>query len=493
MANVESPVRAHHLIPDRWSQNAGSVIGPAVVSIAVLIGGVAYDWVAPFSVAGELIYVLFVMTGIWHRSRATVFVFAGIGSAFALFNFLHLPEIPAADPGEIEINRIMSIVVLWIVAALCFGIRTQLDKTADAERHVRAIVDNVIDGVITITQDGEIVTFNKACERIFGYEPGEVIGHNVNILMPEPYHREHDGYLHNYHTSGHKKIIGIGREVEGKRKDGSVFPLDLSVSEVRFKDHKFFSGLVRDITQRKRAEEEIMRSNEELERYAYVSSHDLQEPLRMVVNFTTMLKEEYSGKQMDDQADEYMRFIVDGGSRMQTLISDLLQYSRIRRDRSELSDIDSQQQTKLALKNLDEAIKESGASVTFEALPTVRANAIRFTSLMQNLISNAIKYRAKDRAPEIRISAGEQANDWLFTVKDNGIGIKTEYQDQVFELFKRLHGKHEYQGTGIGLTMCQKIVESFGGRIWVESAPDQGATFNFTVAKADGEGKRHDE
>lgn len=347
---------------------------------------------------------------------------------------------------------------------------------------LQSIMDNTVDGLISIDEKGMILTYNKACEHIFGYEAEEAIGQNVKILMPEPYKAEHDGYLADYIRTGKRKIIGIGREVMGRRKDGSVFPIDLSVSEVAVDGHRLFSGIVRDISERKKAEEEIMRSNEELERFAYIASHDLQEPLRMVSNFTQLLEEEY-GPEMDEQAREYMGFIVDASRRMQELVFDLLEYSRLNTDDSGFSEFDSTEQVEAVLRNLGETIREKGAVVQVGAMPHIYGSPLRFSRLIENLVANAIKYAEKGKAPIVSVEAEERKEDWLFKVSDQGIGIKPEYLTQIFIIFKRLHNKQEYGGTGIGLAICKKIVESFGGKIWVESVYGEGSTFFFTVPK----------
>lgn len=361
-----------------------------------------------------------------------------------------------------------------------------LSEAREAEQlslaKLQAILDNTVDGFVTINDQGLVKGYNKACEDIFGYTPDEVLGRNVKMLMPEPYRSGHDGYLEHYRETGEKKIIGMGREVRGMRKDGSVFPLDLSVSEVRFQGRKIYSGIIRDITDRKDAEEEIVRSNEELERFAYVASHDLQEPLRMVANFTALLEDEY-GEQLDAQASEYMAFIIDAARRMQTMVGDLLEYSRIGNENSGLADVDCESHVKMAMDNLQELIEETGASVSVGDLPVVRAHPVRFTRLMQNLIGNGIKYRRQGVFPEITIHAEDQGEEWVFTVSDNGIGMKEEYLEQIFIIFKRLHGKRDYQGTGIGLAVCKKIVEGFDGKIWAASTPGEGSIFYFTVPK----------
>lgn len=360
-----------------------------------------------------------------------------------------------------------------------------LNESRQAERKImgkwQAIMDNTVDGIIAIDDKGIIRNYNKACETIFGYKKEETIGQNVKMLMPAPYRKEHDGYLRSYHETGHKKIIGIGRAVEGQRKDGSVFPLDLSVAEVTVGEEKLYSGILRDITERKKAEEEIWRSNEELERFAYVASHDLQEPLRMVSNFTALLDEEY-GKDMDEQAGQYMTFIVDASKRMQELVSDLLEYSRVGYEDAGFADFDSFDQLSGALNNLDEIVRATGARITHDEMPLIYANPVRFSRLLQNLVGNAIKYR-DDKTPEIHIGVQDRGNDWLFSVRDNGIGIKDEYLEQIFIIFKRLHNKNEYSGTGIGLAVCKKIVDSFGGEIWAESELEKGSVFYFTIPR----------
>ena len=328
-------------------------------------------------------------------------------------------------------------------------------------------------------------------EKQFGYRRNELLGQRVKNIIPE-------GFAERLVADGLRTAedalaqqIGTGIELHGRRKDGSEFPIELMLSPLGNADGILVTAAIRNITTRKAAEthllrkmDELNRSNEELGQFAAIASHDLQEPLRMVASYTQLLSRRYKGK-LDADADQFIAFAVDGASRMQRLIQDLLAYSRVGTKGKDLSETSGEDALQRALLNLRGAINDSGAEVTHDPLPNVLADAMQLTQLFQNLVGNAIKYQ-NSGIPRVHISAtGNGGTTWTFAVKDNGLGIDPQHFDRIFGMFQRLHKRDEFAGTGIGLAICKKIVERHGGNISVESQPGQGSTFRFALMKGE--------
>jgi len=242
---------------------------------------------------------------------------------------------------------------------------------------------------------------------------------------------------------------------------------------------KMTEDLRLEIVERKHAEAELARSNEELERFAYVASHDLQEPLRMISSYTQLIEKRYR-ERLDAEAGEFMGYVTDGAARMKQLINDLLSYARVGTRGREFQPTPCEAVVKEAVRNLEITLKDAHAAVTYDPLPEVLADSLQLTQLFQNLIGNAVKFHGNE-PPCVHISAVKNSHEWTLTVRDNGIGIDPKYAEKIFVIFQRLHTRNEYPGTGIGLAICKKIIERHGGRIWLESGEGRGATFYFTL------------
>ena len=377
-----------------------------------------------------------------------------------------------------------------------FGTHTDISELRETENHLarmearyRGLLQAAPDGMVVVNQVGEIVLLNAQAEKQFGYGRDELVGRKLTDLIPEgfPEGPIAEGVL--TPTQARQQETGTGIELSGRRKDGSRFPIEIMLSPMESAEGILVTAGVRDITTRKRAESQLVhkiaelnRSNAELDQFASVASHDLQEPLRMVASYTQLLARRYKGK-LGPDADEFIGFAVDGANRMQRLIQDLLLYSRVGSGGAAFFDASSEKVLLLALENLRGSIEESGAIVTHDPLPMVRADERQLTQLFQNLVGNAIKYQPPG-VPRVHISATRNDKKWMFSVKDNGLGIEPQYFEKIFVMFQRLHKRDEFTGTGIGLAICKKIVELHGGHISVESQPGQGATFHFTLAES---------
>ncbi len=384
-------------------------------------------------------------------------------------------------PAEISLSSIETENGLLATAA----IRDITDRKK-AEAKFQQLLESAPDAIVGIGRDGRIGLVNAQTEKLFGYPRETLIGEPVEKLVPQRYHGAHSGHRSGYFSDPRTRSMGAGLDLYGLRSDGSEFPAEISLSSIETEDGLLATAAIRDITDRKQAERdlarhaaELQRSNVELSQYAYVASHDLQEPLRMVVTYTDRLGEHLAGT-LDARTQEWADYVVEGATRMQSLIEGLLEFSRVRPEEAEFVEIDCEVVLRRALANLQAAVHESGAQITHDPLPTISADAVQLLQLFQNLIGNALKFRGAG-APEIHVSCEREGSRWHFGVTDDGIGIDSSDTDRIFVLFQRLHSKDAYAGAGIGLALCKKIVDAHHGRIWVQSAPGAGATFHWLM------------
>lgn len=463
----------------------------------------------------------------------------------------------------------------------------------EAETSYKSLVETATDAIVVIDSDERVLVWNRAAEKMFGYAQSEATGLSfIQLAIPDGFAVVIRNNTVSLVTPESDLAVNKSVEIVARRKDGSTLPVEMALSrhlvagtwvstcilrditerkraeeeiarlasfpeknpnpvnemdtaghltysnlavtrlfpdiETMGFSHPYFAGIEeivgkmkaegksviqrevrvgdvyydqalafvddggririygRDITERKRAEEamkeyaeNLKRSNEDLERFAYVASHDLREPLRMVTSFSQLLEKNYKGR-LDPDADEFIHYIVEGGTRMEMLVNDLLDYSRVTSMAKPLVSIETDNAVNTAIKNLSSAISESKAEISVDPLPVILGDLTQLTLVFQNLLANAIKFRG-DKTPVVHIGSVRMGDKWIFSVQDNGIGIDPDYHEKIFEIFQRLHNRGQYSGTGIGLAICKRIIERHGGKIWVESDEGKGSTFYFTI------------
>lgn len=387
-------------------------------------------------------------------------------------------------PVEIGLNPLMTGGSRFVLASV-----VDITERKRAEERLRTTIEAAPSGMIMVDHEGKIVLVNTQVERLFGYSREELLGQSIEILVPTNVREKHPEHRDSFFKDPHARAMGMGRDLYGLRKDGSEIPVEIGLNPLRAEGENYVLASIVDITERKRAEEllqekllELQRSNEELQQFAYVCSHDLQEPLRVISNYTQLLARRYKGKALDEDAHEFIDFTLDATKRMHQLINDLLLYSRVETRGKGFVDVDMNEILQIAESNLSLVIQETQAEITADKLPVLKGDNSQLIQLFQNLIGNALKFRSAD-APKVSISSISQGDQWQFEVADNGIGFDMKYVDRIFVIFQRLHLREAYEGSGIGLAVCKKIVERHGGRLWAESVPGRGASFIFTIPK----------
>jgi PAS domain S-box-containing protein len=365
-------------------------------------------------------------------------------------------------------------------------LESQNARLEESEGHLADVIEWAHDAIISIDSQHRIVVFNPAAQTMFGQAQAAMLGHTLDALLPQQLRAKHIDHVRSFvrgDPNSHR--MGGARQLFGLRSDGIEFPIEASISRFRSNGEWHSTVILRDITQRMAAEaalaqsRELARSNADLEQFAYAASHDLIEPLRSVKSSVQFLQKRYATR-IDIRADEYIAHAVSGVTRMQALINDLLTFSKVANTSRQATEISMESALTAAISNLQVAIAESSARITHDLPPRISAQGTQITMLLQNLLANAIKFRG-DKTATVHVGAHQAGREWVFSVADQGIGITPKHFNRIFELFKRLHTHDEYPGTGIGLSLCKKIVERHGGRIWVESTPGRGTTFFFTL------------
>lgn len=392
--------------------------------------------------------------------------------------------------------------------------RGNLDSFPASDRVtlLREAIEYAPTAMVMTDRRGRIFMVNQEAERLFGYQREELFGKSVEVLIPRRSRESHKRHREEFAATGGSRRIGAGRDLLALRKDGTELQVEIGLNTIETEEGLFVLSSVTDISDRKRLEaelrkanellearvgertaelaaqtEELRRSNEALERsnmelqhFAYVASHDLQSPLRSISGFAQLLQEQYQN-QLDAQAEDWIRRAVGSIQQMQALIRDLLAYSSVDARTRPFEETDFQEVFDDAVKALNASIQDSGAMVTCDSLPVVLGDRWQLVQLMQNLLANALIYRRNNHPSAVHVSAVRQGTEWVFSVRDDGIGIDPKYHERVFEIFRRLHDQQEYPGTGIGLAICRRVVQGHGGRIWLESEPGRGSIFYFSI------------
>ncbi len=363
-------------------------------------------------------------------------------------------------------------------------------RAADRERRrAEIIVNSTADGIITIDQRGIVQSYNRAAEKIFGYTAEEVVGSNVMLLMPSPYREEHDGYLERYHRTGKAHILGGERETEGRRKNGTTFPVAIRVEKFDDLDgEQGYISMVQDITERKQAEERLEHSvasleaaNQELEALSYALAHDLKNPLLIVTNFSHQLHEAL-GDSLDEQQKDDLQRIRDAGRHMVYVIDDVRDLADANQLEINPAEVDLSVMGRDIIDDL--SVLVPNRNVRFEAEPGIKAlgDKTLLRLLLTNLLQNAWKYTGPSEDAWIELGVSENEGDVpIYHVRDNGIGFDDANREMIFQAFERLHTRTEFAGSGLGLATVERVVRRHGGRVWGEGVPGEGAVFRFTL------------
>jgi PAS domain S-box-containing protein len=422
---------------------------------------------------------------------------AGSSDALSALVVHHLAEIAAGTCSitedeilacERENNRTLAEILtglLYLHQDLAYQREQITRKTSELrekEAFARSVTDAAGDAIVTADTEGRIVGWNKGAQDIFGYEPREVTGKPLTVLMPERYREDHARGLARLLRTGESRILGRTLELEGLRKNGNDFPMELRVDSWTSEGRRFFTGIIRDITLRRRREVEIQTLNKELEAFCYSVSHDLRAPLRAIDGYSRILLEECLDT-LDDEHRRHLQLVTENARRMGKLIDDLLEFSRMGRTALQLADVDMRAIAVAVLGQFATQYPQRKILGSVGPLPAAWADSALIRQVLVNLLDNAVKYTRPRPVAIIEVGGRTDGVETLYWVRDNGVGFEMDYVHKLFGVFQRLHGREEFEGTGVGLALVQRIIQRHGGRVWAEGAVDQGATFTFTLPK----------
>lgn len=383
-------------------------------------------------------------------------------------------------PIEIGLNPLVTVEGTLVLASII-----DISERKKAEERFRLVVESAPNAMVLVNDEGIITLVNKQSEELFGYERNELVGSKIEILIPDRFSSHHPGHRSTFFQKPKTRAMGAGRDLFARRKNGTEIQVEIGLNPIETGDGQMVLASIIDITERKLQEAAIKKQveleakNRELEQFAYVASHDLQEPLRTVSNYMHVFEEDY-GDRLDDNTRRYLRSVNEATKRMSMLVKALLDFSRLGRNKR-LAYVDCKRLVDNVIADIQIMIDQSGAKIDVGEMPKLNIYEMEMGQMFQNLVTNAIKFRKKDTRPEIRIGSERLDDKWQFSVSDNGIGIAPHHRERIFDIFQRLHASSEYEGNGIGLANCKKIVELHQGEIWVESVLGVGTTFKFTI------------
>jgi PAS domain S-box-containing protein len=460
--------------------------GVIAVSIAMAAAIFAFDVMLPLGVAGGVPYVALVLVGLWSPWRPLLFLLAISATMLTVVGYAISPV------GGIEwmvlTNRGLALFAIWTTALLAFGYGQSELRLRDQEKRFQAVIDAAVDGIIMIDAGGNIENANPAIQTLFGYGVDQIVGQNVKLLMPEPDHSKHDDYLEAYLATGTAKVIGIGREVTGKRADGSTFPLDLSVNEMWLGKERKFVGILRDASERKKREESLRAAYERLDRqttrlresnqaladYASAASHDLKEPLRAIRNYADFLMEDL-GDSVEAEQLTLLNGLTRAAKEAQELVDDLLSYAQVSTVAPTFEEVDLGRTVSNMVGALD--LPDDAKVEVAKDWPSIPVSITLLRQIIQNLVYNGIKFNQSEQKIVQLASRSDADGMCNISIADNGIGIDSRHFEQIFQVFRRLHTRSEYAGTGIGLAIVQRAASRMGGQVRVESELGNGSTF----------------